>query len=415
LEELVTMYDLLLKGGTVLDPSQSIHERLDVAITGGRISRLAPGISSEEASRIIDVEGKIVAPGLIDIHAHVYAPAGPERNRNHPDNAGVLGGVTTVADAGSPGPGNFRDFCDVVLPRAQTSVYSFLSIFQDRSRPMMSDESQIDIAGVVETAKGNPELVKGVKVLIYPGTVQSMGLKHLEAAKAAARESGIRVLMHIGDIGPKSQTPTPPEVTARALSMLDPGDIVTHVFSPLTGAALDSEGRVLSELKEAQERGVIMDPSYGDFNFGWERAESVMAQGLVPDTIGTDIEVQAGVGMREVSTRGLLEYTAYFLDLGFSLEDVIRMTTITPARALGIEDRAGSLAVGHEADVSVLDLLEGQWQLTDAAGVSRTGSKALAPVVTIKGGLVVEPGEGPHPWGWAPPTAVDAGVQAGGR
>ena len=128
------MYDLLLKGGTVLDPSQSIHERLDVAITGGRISRLAPGISSEEASRIIDVEGKIVAPGLIDIHAHVYAPVGPERNRNHPDNAGVLGGVTTVADAGSPGPGNFRDFCDVVLPRAQTSVYSFLSIFQDRSR-----------------------------------------------------------------------------------------------------------------------------------------------------------------------------------------------------------------------------------------------------------------------------------------
>jgi dihydroorotase len=110
-----------------------------------------------------------------------------------------------------------------------------------------------------------------------------------------------------------------------------------------------------------------------------------------------------------------LEYTAYFLDLGFSLEDVVRMTTITPARALGIEDRAGSLAVGHEADISVLDFLDGQWQLTDAAGVSRTGSKALAPVVTIKGGLVVEPGEGPHPWGWAPPTAVDAGVQAGGR
>ena len=403
----MAMYDLLLKGGTVLDPSQAVHKKMDVAVTGQRISHLAPSIQVAEATQVIDVDGKLVTPGLIDIHTHVYAVG---RNTNHPDVAGVRAGVTTVADAGGPGPENFQDFCDFVSPQAQTRVYSFLSIFRDRGNPLMAEESDLDIEGVVKIAGANPDLVKGVKVLVYPGTVQVLGLKHVEAAKAAAREAGIRIMMHIGDIGPKGQTPTPPEVVGRAISMLDPEDIVTHVFSPLTGAALDGDGRLLPELKDAHERGVVLDTSYGDFNFGWELAGTVMAQGLAPDTIGTDFDVQPGFGMRTISTRGLLEYSAFFLALGFSLEEVVRMTTINPARALGIEDEAGSLAVGREADISVLDLMEGRWELTDATGVSRTGSRALVPVVTIKGGRVIEPGEPPHPWGWTPPSAVQMGA-----
>ena len=404
------MYDLLLKGGTIVDPSQDIHQKLDLAVTGDRISSLSPSIGATEATHVIDVEGKIVTPGLIDIHTHVYHPVS---NSNHPDIAGVRSGVTTVVDAGSPGPANFQGFCDVVLPQAKTRVYSFLSIFRDRSNPMMNEESQIDIAGVVRTAAENPDIVKGVKALVYPGTVQAMGLRHVEAAKTASREAGIRFMMHIGDIGPKNQTPTPPEVVGQALSMLDPGDIVTHVFSPLTGAALGGAGNVLPELMEAQERGVFLDTSYGDFNFSWERADTVLAQGLIPDTIGTDIEVQPGVGLRKVSTRGLLEYMAFFLNLGFTLEDVVLMTTANPARALGIEGSAGSLALGREADISVLELLEGRWQLTDAIGVSRIGSQALVPVVTIKSGQVIEPGEPFHPGGWAPPPAGEPAVQVG--
>ena len=400
------MYELLLKGGKVIDPSQDINQSMDVGISGGKIGRVAPEIDSEEASEVIDVRGKLVTPGLIDIHTHVFLAG---HNPVHPDSAGVWGGVTTVADAGSPGPANFQELCDVVLSQAQTRVYSFLSIFHDRSNPMANDESDIDVAGVVRTARQNPERVKGVKCLVHPMVVQALGLKHVEAAKTAAREAGIRSMMHIGDIGPKSLPPTPPELVSRALSMLDPGDIATHVFTPLTGAAVDSEGKVLPALRDAQERGVTLDPSYGDFNFGWERAEVVMSQGIFPDTIGTDIDIQPNFGMRKNLMRGLLEYSAFFLKLGFTLEEVVRMTTMNAARALGIEETAGSLAEGREADVAVVELLEGSYQLTDATGETRTGSQALVPFLTIKGGKVVEGGESPHAWGWGP-SAVELGA-----
>ena len=379
------MYDLLLKGGTVVDPSQGRNEKLDVAIKGGVISRIADSIPAKEASRVVDVQGKVVAPGLIDVHAHLYQP---KRNPAHPDSAGVWGGVTTVADAGGPGPANFPEFCEVVFPQVQTKVYSFLSIFHDRT-VQTNDESELDVAGVVRTAGENPGIVKGVKCLVQPRIVQVMGLKNVEAATAAAREAGLRVLMHIGDIGPKTLPSTPPEVVAQALSMLAPGDIVTHIFTPLTGGALNWDDMLLPELKEAQQRGITLDPAYGDFNFGWDRAQQVMSQGVVPDTMGTDIDIQPGFGMRKNLMRGLLEYGAFFLALGFSLQDVVRMTTINAARALGIDEQAGSLAEGREADVSVIEVVEGRWQLTDATGESRTGSQALVPFLTIKGGRIV--------------------------
>jgi dihydroorotase len=381
-----------------------MDETMDVAVDGGKIALMARAIPTSEAREVLNVSGKIVAPGLVDVHTHIYHPG---RNWNHPDVAGVRSGVTTIADAGGPGSADFEDFCEYVLPKAQTSVYSFLSVFRDRSLGAPPSEEQMDVDGVVEIARNNPDLVKGVKVIVAPRTVQNLGLKHVEASKRAAREGGVRLMMHIGDIGPKSQTPTPSEVTAEALAMLDAGDLVTHVFTPLTGAALDEEGQLLSALMDAQDRGVYIDTSYGDFNFGWDRADTVLAQGLRPDTIATDIEIHAGDGMRKLSERGLLEYASYFLAMGFSVSDVVRMTTATPAAYLGIQDRAGSLEEGRTADISVLDVIEGRWLLADATGKSRVGTEALVPVVTIKAGKVVDPGEPPHAWGWTPPAAVE--------
>jgi dihydroorotase len=396
------MYDLLLKGGAVIDPAQGRNEKLDVAVTGNVISRMASDIPAEEATNVVDVQGKVVSPGLIDVHAHVFQP---RRNPNHPDSAGVWGGVTTIADAGGSGAHNLDEFCDVTS-QAQTKVYSFLSVFCDRNLP--DDESLLDIGAIVKTAAENPGVVRGVKCLVQPSAVQLMGIKHVEAATTAAREAGLRVLMHIGDIGSKDLPQTPPEITSAALSLLSAGDIVTHIFTPLTGGAVDRQGKILPALLEAQQRGVNLDPSYGDFNFGWDRAQLVMSQGVFPDTIGTDIDVQPGFGMRTHLMRGMLEYSAFFLELGFSMEDVVRMCTAAPAKALGIENEAGSIAEGREADICVIDVVDGEWWLQDADGIGRTASKALFPFLTIKSGQICEKGEQPHAWGWGPPTVAEA-------
>ncbi|MQF69065.1 amidohydrolase family protein [SAR202 cluster bacterium AD-804-J14_MRT_500m] len=402
------MYDVILKGGTVVDCAQDWNRKMDIAITGDKISKVASNIPSEQAPKVLDVTGKVVAPGLIDVHAHMYLP---KKNPAHPDSAGVWGGVTTVADAGSSGPSNFAEFSDVVLDHAQTKVYSFLSIFHDRSVPA-TDLSHIDKHGVLRVAEENPEIVKGVKCLVTPRLLEALGLNHVKAATEVARDAGLKVMLHIGDIGPKNQTPTSPEIVRKALSMLSAGDIVTHIFTPLTGAALDWDGNILPELKEAQDRGIVLDPSYGDFNFGWERAADVMAQGVVPDTIGTDIDIQPGYGIRNHMMRGLLEYSAFFLELGFSVEDVIRMTTINAAKALGIEYSSGSLAEGREADVSVIEVIDGEWELKDATGEIRVGKKSLVPFLTVKSGKIVDSGEAPHPWGWGPPAIANAEVAA---
>ena len=404
------MYDLLLKGGTVIDPAQGKNEKLDVAVTGNVISRIAPDIPAEEATNVIDVQGKVVAPGLIDVHAHVYQP---RRNPNHPDAAGVWGGVTTIVDAGGGGAQNLEEFCDVTS-QAQTKVYSFLSVFRDRNLP--DDESLLDIDAIVKTAAANPDVVRGVKCLVQPSTVQLMGIKHVEAATKAAREAGLRVLMHIGDIGSKDLPQTPPELTSEALNLLSAGDIVTHIFTPLSGGAVDPQGRILPALIEARERGVTLDPSYGDFNFGWDRAQLVMSQGVFPDTIGTDIDVQPGFGNRTHLMRGMLEYSAFFLELGFSMEDVVRMCTTSPAKALGLENEAGSLAEGREADICVIDVVDGDWWLQDADGIGRSTSKALFPFLTVKSGEICDKGEEPHAWGWGPPsTAQVQAVMADGN
>ena len=185
------MYDLLLKNGTVIDPSRSIHEKLDVGITGDRITGQAASIDASEATRVIDVSGKLVTPGLVDNHVHVY-PSKPDSK--HPDFAGVFGGVTSSADAGGAGPNDFQDFCDSVLNQSLTRLYCLLSIFRDRGPEAMKKRSpdsadgwDMDINGVVELARQYPDIVKGIKVQLSFKESSAIGIKHIEAAKVASR------------------------------------------------------------------------------------------------------------------------------------------------------------------------------------------------------------------------------------
>ena len=245
-------------------------------------------------------------------------------------------------------------------------------------------------------------------------------LRHVEAARRMAREAGIPIMMHIGDIGPRELPPTPSELTSEALDMLEPGDIVTHVFGPLTGSALDEQMHVLPALKAAQRRGVWLDSAIGDYQFAWDAADAVMAEGIRPDTIASDMEIHSNLagssqpmvsdrrttGSRVASERTLVEYLATFLKLGFSVDDIVRMVTEAPARVQGVEATAGSLREGMPADVSVLELIEGSFELTDVTGVSRVGTQAFVPALTLRGGVTHLPSTGGHAWGFAPPTAT---------
>ena len=412
------MIDLLIKGGVVVDPAQGLHDRLDVTVDAGKIVAIGPDLNDGGATSVVDAAGKIVTPGLIDLHAHVF------RGDNHrdPDEiSGVRAGVTSLVDAGGAAYGDIERFNEVIVSRAATRLYNFLGVFNRQAAAW----EQIDVDGIPEAASRYPDQVKGIKVHVMPVVIRVHHLDALQAAKEAGRKSGLPVMVHIGDIGPRQLPATSTELTSTALDMLDRGDIVTHIFSPLSGSATDEDLNVLPALKSARARGVWLDCSIGDYQFGWETAEAVIAQGVLPDTIASDIEIHSGLspsdeplvadrritGRRVASERTLLEYLANFFELGFTLDDIIRRVTETPARVLGIEDRAGSLRPGMPADISVLEVVEGAYRLTDVTGVSRLGRRAIVPVTTFKGGVAYEPGEGAHPWGFEPPSATPEEIE----
>ena len=391
------MSDLLLKGGQVIDPSQDVSGTLDVAVKDGAISQVAPHISPEERTHIIDVSGKLVVPGLIDLHCHVYE--GVNRTGINPDIAGVRSGVTTLVDGGSAGCTTFGGFPKHIVPQSNTRIFCMLHIARTGVNfiPELSRREDIDLEETVRVIHANRPLIQGVKLRAVGPAVPTMGIEMVRLAKRAANEGGVRLMVHIGDVNAGDG----PTLTRELLPLLEPGDIITHLFTGSPGHILDDDGKVIPEIIEAQERGVFLDPAHGRINFSFDVARRALDQGVKPQSISTDLTLPGRQGI----VGSILEMLGRFLALGFSLEDVIRMTTVNPAKALDMEDTLGSLAVGREADITVLDEVTGDWIFHDAVGGTLNGAQALVPVVTIKGGKVFSPDWGPHPWGWLPESA----------
>ena len=395
------MTDLLLKGGEVIDPSQDIRAKLDVAVTDGVISAVAPDIDPSSAARVINVDGNIVVPGMIDLHTHVYE--GINQNGINPDLAGVLSGVTTVLDAGSAGCYTFGGFPRYVVPRAKTRIFCMLHISRAglSYQPDTSRREDIDVEETVSVIKANRPLIQGVKIRAVGPGVPRMGVEMVRLAKQAATEGGVRLMVHIGDRSIAGGDGTDPTITRQLLPLLDKGDIITHLFSGNPGRIIDNDGKVIQEILEAQERGVFLDTAHGRQNFSFDVARAALDQGVRPRSISTDMTPPG----RMNTVHSMTEMLARFMALGFSLEDVIRMTTANPAQALGMEDTLGSLAVGRPADISVLKEETGDWLFHDTEGNTLRGDKALVPVVTIKDGEAYSPDWGPRPWGWLPDSA----------
>jgi len=400
------MYDLLIKNGRVIDPVTDLDGRMDVAISDTRIARIAPEID-EQAQHVLDVAGKLVVPGLIDLHTHVYwgVTAKEISDLNAPpDLVGVRAGVTTLVDGGSAGYYNLGGLLRYVVPSSHTRIYAFLNIFRTGllPGPTAIDLDTIDVERTIGTIQKHCDQIVGVKVLLTGPMLDPRGREVLRLAVRAAREAGTRLMVHIGNLAPTESRAadrhTAAARTGEMLGLLAPGDIVTHICTARPGGVLDAQGRVLPELVEASERGVVLDTAHGRTNLSFETTRLLIDQGIVPDVISTDITG----GGRTWIVYSLTECMGKLLALGLGLKKVIGMVTANAARAIGKSDVLGTIAVGRKADLSILEMVEGEYAYTDSEGQVLYGDRAIVPAVTVRAGETIMPGWGPHPWGWLP-------------
>ncbi len=378
-------YDLLLAGGTVIDPSQNIHAPSDVALAGGRIAAVAPAIPPKNATRVVDVAGKLVVPGLIDLHAHVYW--GGTSLGVDPDDLSARAGVTTFVDAGSAGAGNFAGFRRHLIERSRVRISAFLNIsfagIFAFSRQVMVGESVdlrlLNVAEAVRVAREHPDLVLGIKVRLGLIAGEGRGIAPLHLALQAAEALGKPLMVH---------TDLPPPTRREVLPLLRPGDILTHAFRPFPNGPLagaGSAGQVLPELWAARERGVVIDLGHGMGSFSFESARACLAQGFLPDVISSDVHALCIDG----PAYDLPTTMSKLLNLGMSLDQVIAASTAAPARAIGRPD-LGTLREGAVADVTVLDAQVGEFPFVDVLGQEMTGAHRLVPALTVVGGRPLE-------------------------
>ena len=395
------MFDLVLKGGRVVDPSAGLDGLNDVAVQDGKIARIAPAIAAGEAARVVEVGGKLVVPGLIDLHAHVFE--GISRTGVNPDLGGVYSGVTTLVDAGSAGAATFAAFPRHILPACHTEVIPFLHICQTglATMPDIIAESSINLDDTLKTCAQYKGLIQGIKARMVSPALEIMGMEMPKLAKRAAKESGIPLMVHIGDTEKRYD----PAVIRSLLPLLEKGDILTHFFTANPGGVLDGNGKLVPEAREAADRGVWLDTAHGRMNFSFDVGRRCIDQGLMPHCISTDLTVPGRLN----TVHSMTEIMTRFLGLGFTLPQVVTMSTSNPAKAIGAQARLGSLAVGRQADISVLNIEEGDWVVYDILGSGLRVNRAFTPHLTVKRGRVFTPDFGPRPWGWLPDRAVAGG------
>ena len=370
-------YDLVVKNGRVIDPSQGLDGVRDVAFTGGRVAAVELDISSKEAREVVDAAGLVVTPGLIDLHVHVYP--GVSHFGVDADYGNVSRGVTTAVDAGSSGAATFGAFRKYVLERADTRLYALLNIsltgMITRKVGELEDMRHADVGEAVRVAEQNRDYVIGIKARLSRTLARDQDIEVLKRAIDAAAALDAFVMIHVG------HTETPME---KLVQMLRPGDVVTHTYHGNDHGILTDAGRVMPEMWDAQRRGVIFDVGHGAGSFSFDVAEKALADNFFPGNISSDLHVYniEGPVYDQVTT------ISKFLYLGMSLSDIVRLTTQQTASVMGVRSGIGTLAVGAPGDATVMRLDEGSFVFTDSKGRSVTGRERLSHVATVRGGRV---------------------------
>jgi dihydroorotase len=381
-------YELLIKGGEVIDPKQEIHGIRDIAINHGKIVAISKDISSNDAKKVIDARNKIITPGLIDIHTHVAEAIMPIAVT--PDEAGVYSGVTTVCDAGSTGYATFNGFKDLIIPHADTEILCFLHL-SPTGQSIYPELCWHDVNPdrMLKLIEENNELIKGIKIRAGASLIKNYGISIIKTAKKIATDAYIPLGVHIGlSFEDKLPRTTLNDFNADMLNLLEDGDILFHTFTQRDGGVINPDGSILPELKDAMKRGVVIDVSPAQSHFSFKLAKIGMDQGVIPTTLSTDITITNYKGPILFSLPVIM---SKFLALGLTLHQVIEKTTITPANVLNEEERRGSLEVGRPADVSILELTEGNFLFSDGkAGNTLEGKQLLTPKLTLKRGVEIE-------------------------
>lgn len=398
------MYDLVVKNGIVVDPSQDLHGVMDIAITDRKIMAIEHGLNAKpriDARMVIDASEKIVTPGMIDMHVHVYPFRSQLRYNGEPDQLCLASGVTTAVDCGSAGSATFPTVLKGCLKGTyNTRLFLFLNVSSlgQPGRPELSDLGFVDIDETVAICKQNPKIILGVKVRLAKSALKET--KPMEALTLAieAAEKASRPLMVHG-IRTDQKDLLRGVTLADVLAQLRAGDILTHPYAENSGI-LDDKGEVIPEAYEAVERGVLLDVAHGRGNFSFEVASKAMEQGLPPDTISTDLHGSSIMG----PVYDLATTVSKFLALGMSLREAIEKITVGPARIIGKEDLLGTIREEAHGDLTILDLERGKFEFVDAEGKSKIGEEKLLPTMTILGGRpFLARSWGQICWDWPPP------------
>ena len=375
-----TQYDLLLQGGHVIDPKNSISGVRDVAILNGRIAAVAEHLDASTALKTVDVSGLYVTPGLVDIHVHVYASTGERNsyagdNSVFPDGFTFRVGVTTVADAGCAGWRNFEDFKEHIISRSHTRVLAFLNIVGAgmRGPKFENNLADMEVAPTADMCLRYKDLIVGIKTAHYAGPEWTP----VERAVEVGSKVGIPVMVDFGANRPERPT------SILWTEKLRPGDIYTHCFSGIRNE-LDDSGRLNPAMSAGRKRGVIFDVGHGGGSFAWPVATEAIKEGFYPDSISTDLHI----GSMNAGMKDMLNVMDKFLAMGLSLDDVILRSTWNPAREIQHQE-LGNLSVGAPADVAVLRLETGDFGFTDMYGARLRGTKKLICELTVRNGKVV--------------------------